>query len=230
MATENEKLEGTLAAIRCYVPKFSLKLKSESITQQAIGLLMAFIGNKNYMSCYWTTLGKTVYRPTACNLGALEGEWKVLFHEGRHADDCYKVGPILYDLAYLFPQVIGIFGILYALALIPALLLGAPGALLWGILSLLFLAPVPAPFRAVIEARGYLVSMCVDFWSGTIGDEEEYLDRLAQRFTTGQYYFMFPFGNIVRSYFSKRLEALKLGCLDLDSYLTMCRMKALSFK
>ena len=230
MLSENDKINGVLSAIRCYVPGFSLKLKSESWLQRAIGKTMSLIGNKDYMSCYWTLIGKTVYRPTACNQGPVDGEWRVILHEGRHVDDCYKLGLPLYSFLYFFPQIFGILGILYALALIPALLLGAPAVLLWGLLSLLCLAPIPALGRAVIEARAYLVSLCVDFWSGTMGDEEEYLGRLVGRFTDSGYYFMWPFRGMVKRYFERCLEGLKTGTIKLDSYLLMCRTKANFYK
>lgn len=228
--TEQEKIEGILSAVRCYVPGFNLKLKSESRFQKFIGKIFALLGNKTYMSCFWTTIGKTVYRPAACKQRILEGEWKTLLHEGRHVDDCYKLGLPLYCFIYLFPQIIGILGVLYALALIPALLLGAPGSLLWGLLALICLAPIPAFGRAAIEARAYLVSMYVDFWDGTMGDEDAYIDALASKFVGPSYYYMWFYKRGMKRFFRGYLDELKGGYADLDSYLLMCRTKAKAYK
>lgn len=230
MLTEQAKYDGILTAIRAFVPDFNTELKVNSKTQKLIGNFLGWLGNKLYMECYWTTIGKTVYRPTACGVSALEDEWQIMLHEGRHVDDCYKLGIVLDTFLYLFPQIIGMLGVLYALVVIPVVALGGPMALLWGLLSLLCLAPIPSLPRALMEARAYTVSLAVSFWCGLIKDEEGYINDLADRFVDTSYYFMWPFKSLVRNYFRGILKDLKEGVLDLDPYLVMCRSKCFSYR
>lgn len=230
MLTEQAKFDGVLTAIKAYVPGFSTSLKSKSWFHKVLGKVLSKLGNKFYMDLYWTTIGKTVYRPTLCDSNVLEGEWRVILHEGRHADDCYKLGFLLYSFLYLFPQIFGLLGLLYAIVILPVLLLGGPLGLLWGLMLLLFLAPIPSLPRAIMELRAYVVSLACDFWSDTMGDEEVYLDNITNRFTTGAYYYMWPFKGMIRNYFKNRLEDLKTGSLEMDSYLFMCRSKCFSYK
>lgn len=225
MLTEQDKLDGTLAAIRSYVPGFSTSLKSKSKVHKFLGKFLNWLSNKQYMDCYWTTLGKIVYRPTPCDSGPVDNEWRIMLHEGRHADDCYRMGPIMYAFLYLFPQILGILGVLYALVIVPVVALGGPWALLWGLLALLCLAPLPALPRAIIEVRGYIVTMAVDFWCGDVENWEEYIDDLAESFADGSYYYMMPFKGMIRRYFTEVLVALRMNYLDLDSYLIMCKTK-----
>lgn len=230
MLTEQGKLDGVVNAIQSYVPGFSLKLKSKSKLQKFIGKIAAIWRNKSYMDLYWTTIGKTVYRPTMCDNGPAEGEWQVMLHEGRHVDDCYKLGPILYNFLYLFPQIIGILGILYTLVILPVVLLGEPLGLLWGVLSLLCLTPFPSLPRALIESRGYAVTMAVAFWTNSVSNWEEYIKELTNHFVNSDYYYMWPYKTFITRYFNGILEDLKTGCPDMDPYLIMCRSKCFSYK
>jgi hypothetical protein len=228
--TPQEKFDDVISHVKYFAPDFKTILKSQSRMHKVIGWLLSKFGNTGYMTKFWTTIGQTVACPSGCDTGATLDEWMVMFHEGKHASDSTKIGSIPFGCIYLFPQIIGFLGIAYALALIPLLLLGAPLSLLWGLLALLCLAPLPAPGRALLELRGYTVTLAIDFWSNSIQDEDEYINWLVTQFTGPNYYYMFPFKTFVKGYFKSKLEELKTGTLKLDAYLAVCRTKAYQYK
>lgn len=123
-----------------------------------VGLM--FLWQKKFMTSYWTTMWGTIYIPDIHLLGRGRtigdgkkwrneyNDYATLFHEGKHIDD-EEALPVpgflkglVWTLGYLFPQ---------------WLALGALGAFWspWFLLCIGFLAPWPAPFRVMIEQRGY---------------------------------------------------------------------------
>jgi hypothetical protein len=128
------------------------------------------------------------------------------------------------------PQLIGLATLLWIPLALTVIALGGPLAVLWGLVALGFLAPLPALGRAWFEARGYTVSLAVAFWSGSICDENAYIESLVGIFSGPGYYFMLPFKNLVRSYFEAKLICLKANTLDLDPYLVACKTLAVESK
>ena len=230
MLGNQEKVAGVLKTIRQFIPSFNISLKSQSLLHRVIGWVLNKTGNPKYMFCYWTTLGSWTARPQICDNGATIDEWRILLHEGKHAVDSKKLGLLLFSFIYLFPQILGILAAIYSLAAVIALFFGAPISLLWGLLGLVFLAPIPAVGRAILEARAYKVSLAVELWSGNLKNEESYLNWLETVFIDGSYYYMFPFKSIVRKYFNSILNKLKTNTLNLDSYLTVCKVLSLQYK
>jgi hypothetical protein len=218
---DNEKTAGAIALVKQFVPELTVTKKSDSEFQRAVGWILAKVGNKEYMESYVTTIGTNVATPTKYNMS-----WSVALHEGRHAIDSKRVGHLLYGVGYMFPQIIGILGVPLSLLAGVLVLCGASPWLLLSLLSLAFLAPLPAPFRALAEARAYTVTLAALYWSRRIEDEQLVLAALIKIFVTGGYYWMFPFKSTVYRYFQKRLEALKAGTMELDSYLAACRVFA----
>ena len=223
---EQDKVDKVVSIGKHFCPSYNIKLKKDSKIQKVIGWILSKIGNPDYMTSFVTTLGQTTYLPSTCDDGPGDGMWQVVLHEIQHAKDAQKVGNWVFGAAYLLPQLVGILGIVYTIVVGLALLFGAPLALLWGCTSLLLLAPLPAFGRACAEIRGYTVSLAVGFWSGTLGDEEVYLNELVDIFSGPSYYYMWPFKSWVKSYFAQKLQELKTGTFVLDSYLAAC--KALS--
>lgn len=228
--TEQEKLDETVRIAKQFVPSYSLTLKSHSRLHRAAGWLLSKLGNPSYMDSFWTTIGSWTARPTICDQGAVENEWQVILHEVQHAKDAKAIGSVTFGFLYLCPQIFGILGILFGLSLCIALPLGAPLWLLWGLFSLVFLAPIPAIGRAILESRGYLVSMAVAFWSGTMGDEEQYLAYMDDMFNGPSYYYMLPFKKVSRWYFSGKLKEIKTNTLILDTYLATCKVLCSKFR
>jgi hypothetical protein len=222
--TEQDKVDLVVSMGRKFCPNYKILLKKDSKVQRAIGWILGKIGNPDYMTSYVTTIGQTSYLPSAYDSGADSGLWKTIAHEVQHAKDAQSVSSVVFGAAYLLPQLIGILGIIYTVVVGVALLFGAPLALLWGLLSLLFLAPLPAYGRAMAEIRGYTVSLAVNFWSRQLEDETLYINWLVDVFSGPGYYYMWPFKSWVRAYFNQKLLELKNGTFVLDSYLAACKV------
>jgi hypothetical protein len=221
---EQTKLDKSIELVKKFCPDFTVSFKKDSNFHKLIGWFLSKIGNPRYNTAYITTIGQNMALPIAYKESCFKGLWQTVLHEGQHAQDAQKVNNYIFGIAYLFPQLIGILGVLYTIAIAIALPLGAPLFLLWGCLSLIFLAPLPAFFRANTEIRGYTVTLAVDFWSGTLGDEEQYLNWLVNVFSGPNYYYMWPFKCWVRSYFASKIKELKSNVFYLTPYLAACKV------
>jgi hypothetical protein len=120
---------------------------------------------------------------------------------------------LLYSFAYLFPQILAVFSFLSFLAFFNL-------NWLFCLLFLVFLAPIPAPWRAWGEIRGYSMSM---YFKGTHYEKnnikweyEEYAKWATSLFCNSSYYFMFPFRKYV---YNKLLTNYKLILGGLDKNL-----------
>ncbi len=141
-----------------------------------------FVGlfNSQFMTEYTTTiafLGR-IYTPTKWYAGA---EWRTLAHEGVHLVQAKRDGQLLFSLKYLFPQ-----------CLAPLALL-AIGAIWWmpmlfALLFLLFLAPLPAPWRVRYEREAYRVSAACDKLIGFDITSKLYVDYMQHHYTGWGYY------------------------------------------
>lgn len=172
------------AELARHVPGFRVMYKDESALMQLIGTLVRPF-NKQFMTSFTTTLGKTVYFPSRAHYEEIPARTlTTLAHEFVHVTDDEKHG-LWFKASYLFPQV------LFA----PSLLLGLLGLFLtswsWGLvlLSLVALTPLSAPWRAKWEARGYTMSLAVTQWL-TGAMTSEYREHIAKHFYGPNYYFM----------------------------------------
>lgn len=214
MTEDETNLVAAVDLVREFEPKYSLKMKVNDKLQSLIGRFLALIGNKAYMAEYWTTFGDVTYRPAMCARGPAPSEWAVILHEGAHVLDWKRHGKLKFALAYLFPQVLAL-----PLLGLPLLL----GAGFWALLALLLLAPLPAPFRTVLEMHGYRVSVLADAYGPSRGlvlaDKVGYLDAyVLPHFTTGAYYWMWPFKAALRRRFLTWIDSTA----DLDEYGVRC--------
>lgn len=74
--------------------------KSESKFMKLLDLLFRFFGQKDFMTEYWTTIGRTIYYPSNVT-DALAPEWdSILRHELVHVAQYIKY-PVLYPLTYV---------------------------------------------------------------------------------------------------------------------------------
>ncbi len=216
MTTEQEKLDAVVKVIKGFDSSFSVKQKTASKLMRAVGALLSKIGNPDFTNKFWTTIWSTSYRPATTDQGPAKGEWKVMMHEGQHIVDNQTISRPLFSLLYVLPQALCLLPVLLVLlGLSPWLLLAAP----------LFLAPLPAPFRAWLEYRGYCVSLAADYWSG----KEPNPEWATQYFTTGAYYFMFPFKGFMLKRFERHVASLKDGTVRMTPYMTRCKALAESF-
>ena len=219
--TSQEKMGKAIALVKSFAPKYQVSLKKYSKLHKVIGWILSKLGNKTYMTDYATTIGQNTVIPDSMTPEVDPQVWKEILHEGRHAADSNHYGDVLFGVAYLFPQVLGILGVVCSLAAVIAVALGATPWLLLGVVTCLLVAPLPAPLRAWAEVRAYTVTMATDYWTNTIGDQEKYIDWLVEIFTGPGYYKMWPFPEQVRTYFEAKLTEIKFG-IPRDPYLFEC--------
>lgn len=190
-------------------PKFNIKFKDESRFMKFIGILLFF--NKNFMTNYITTIGNTIYFPTQKTIedDLTLNKLKVLSHELRHIHDSspwYKA--IFYNIGYLFPQILAPFMLLFCI-------------MYWWLglsLFVIMLLPWPAPFRKMIEIRGYSIDLLVsNIILKKLGANEttrvlvlnQYVYDIDDQFTTSAYYYMWPFG--VKRQLSNKIKDITSG-------------------
>lgn len=129
----------------------------------------------------WTAIYPKVWRPLSVtdlqkyNISAIQHEWTHL----KDAQTFFGLLPkslkylniSLYSLAYAFPQILAGLSLLAFVNL-------------WWLLCLLFLLPWPAPFKWLAEVRAYRRNI-------EIGKRD--IEKLADNFLTGRYYWCWPF-------------------------------------
>ena len=169
---------------------FTIKYKDKSLFMKLLGLLLFF--NKGFMTKYITTIGSTIYFPNKEFVTSKDqASISILAHELVHIQQAKAYGTVLFSLLYLFPQCLAIFSLL------------APFSL-WFLLCLVFLAPLPAPWRANFELGGYTMSLYMlnvqlKFFQNPPEKIYEFLnteaDRMSRTYFMGpSYWFMWPFG------------------------------------
>lgn len=194
--------DDTVVRAKKEFPDLQIKFKNESIFMKILGMILFF--NPAFMSTYITTIGNTMYFPsneyvtkssTAASI--------VLLHELVHVFDSKKENKLLFSILYLMPQILVLF-------FFPLLfLIGWKIALL----SLVFLAPIPAYFRMKPERRAYTISLYAIHKFGEKGHKvniDTGKNEIINQFKTGSYYFMWPFQSI-NTYFDEVVKQLELG-------------------
>lgn len=175
-----------------------IRFKNQSKLMKALSLFLFL--NKNFMTQYTTTLGKTIYFPSEKWLEEnRERASKVLCHELVHVADEDRIGSFVFRMTYLFPQWMSLFALC-------ALFVGP-----WALAFLLFLAPLPAPFRAFWELRAYTVSDAVLY-----SQRQQFIDTkwLIKQFTSEKYYFMWPFQSSASKEIKENRKMIKAGILS----------------
>ena len=170
-----------VASAQTYFPTLQVKYKDQSALMKILGKIMFF--NPGFMTSYLTTLGTTVYIPNEQYVqDHPQITCDVFIHECTHMYDAKRIG-FIYQLVYAFPQ------------LLSPLMLLLLFVLSWKIvlpLVLLFLLPLPAPWRVYFERRAYFVQMYVGnkmYGNDPAIDGSTY----ASWFRDGSYYWMWIF-------------------------------------
>lgn len=182
--------------------KYQLKIgfKDESRFMRTLGKLMFF--NPAFMQRFTTTIGSTVYFPTRAWVSAnTDAAARVLAHELVHIADAKKMTSKLFSMCYLSPQIFAIFSLL------------AIFGSCWWLVCLLFLLPLPSPARTFLELRGYAMTDAVTH-KQTNGNAFAPIEFLRRQFTSGAYYFMWPFASDVENRISKNRELILAGKLS----------------
>lgn len=176
-----------------YFPNLEIKYKDQSNFMKFIGFLLFF--NKDFMTKYITTIGNTVYFPSRDYIVQYPVRSSItLLHEFIHINDARKIGTVLFNFLYLFPQILIIF-------CLPLLLVSWKLAL---VLLILCALPLPAYFRMKFERKAYISSLYVykklgDRLNKTI-NYNEHKDFSISQFKTSVYYFMWMFNSIDKDF------------------------------
>lgn len=82
------------------IDKYRVKLvpKKDSAFMRVLGKLAALIGNKSFMTNFWTTIGRTIYYPVGVQLPFVHVG--VLEHELVHVKQWDKWGPLM-SISYM---------------------------------------------------------------------------------------------------------------------------------
>lgn len=180
--------------------KYGLQIgfKDESRLMKVLGWLLFF--NPKFMTTYTTTIGDTVYFPSKSWLiNKQETAAVVLAHELVHIADSREAGSVIFSYCYLTPQV---FSLLSLIALCGNV---------WWLLCLLFLAPLPAPMRTYFELRGYALTDAARYkLTGNFAD----INFITSQFTTGAYFFMWPFKKDIENRVLANRDLIKRGKLS----------------
>ena len=153
--------------------KLQIKYKDESNFMVLLYFFVHYF-NPHFMKYYSTTIGSHIYFPSRDFVKQDEQRaMRILAHELVHVLDAQKYGLLSFMLAYLFPQVL-VIGIL-----------SFPWLGLYALFFLIFLLPLPAPFRFYFESRAYTIDKLLKPHTNV----EDYVDC----FTSWDYYKMYPF-------------------------------------
>lgn len=185
--------QSLVQSAQTHFPNLKIKYKDESLFMKILSKIMFF--NKNFMTSYTTTIGSTVYFPSQSFVKIRPiSSSVVLLHELVHIHDEQKFTQPVFSFLYACPQ------ILTLLALPALFLFGWKLALIFLLLG----APIPSYFRMYFERRAYFTSLYV---LNTLGNKMSFNSNLdkqsedfVQQFKTADYYYMWPFKNIDKSF------------------------------
>ena len=171
-----------------------IELKSNSSLMKLIGGLFKLTNiSPEFMTRYYTTIGNTVYVPEESLTKENEENFlRVIAHESIHIFDSNRLGNILFKFLYLFPQSLSIFSLLAFLAFWKI-------KFLYFLLCLLFLSPLPAPFRYWFELRAYRTSILFARKKDKLKDTElePIYNWIIEQLSTKFYYFTWPFPKMI---------------------------------
>jgi hypothetical protein len=174
------------------IPGFEIRTKEGSFLMRLLSFILFF--NKFFMTRFVTTIYPIVYFPKEeKGIDDRAGNIIVLCHEYVHLRDRKKLG-WLFNVLYLSPQ---IFALLALLAI--------PFAWQW-VFCLLFLLPIPSPFRAYFEYRAYKISIAISY---LLFDRVPPIEYYVMQFTTSNYYWMFPFEKFLTKKFNEHAKKLR---------------------
>lgn len=167
------KIQHFIQLIEQEIP-IKVKFKDESAFMKLLSLVLKPL-TKKFMTNFTTTIGYTVYFPNRDYLIKEENlALRILAHETVHLLDAKKWTNFIFQVSYLFPQilVLGVFSY--------------PFLEYWAFLFLFFLAPIPSPTRFYWETRGYTMNIITHQSPSSI------INSYLKYFTSQQYYFMYP--------------------------------------
>jgi hypothetical protein len=184
------KIDRFIELVRAEVP-IRIRYKDESIFMRIIFFFKKIL-NPRWLKQTTSTLGYTVYFPSRDFVAKHEDfALRVLAHETVHLLDSVRLSPPIFLIAYLFPQILslGVF-------LFPWLGYGA-------LFFLIFLLPLPAPFRYYFELRAFVITLLIH------PSQDKPIDLYIPYFFGWNYYVMFPFVDLVKRGFLNLIEEVE---------------------
>ena len=188
------KFEQLAEELKAHVP-FRIRYKNESPEMEVIA---AFVEpfSPDFMYNYTTVIGSTIYFPDRFSLMQNEEQaMRTLAHESVHLLDAERWRMPLFSLGYIMPQVLALC------------IFSFPWLGWWALLFLLFLLPIPSPFRFYFEARAY----AIDVLLSPPEYQEKTMKRIVEQFTGWGYYRMFPFPKLVERSIRKWMRKAEKG-------------------
>jgi hypothetical protein len=188
--------------VESFIKQVSKNYGNVKIVPKSSSKLMRLIGwlfsktkiSPEFMTKYITTIGDTIYWPDQGLVNPdSESMLRVVVHETVHVADSKRFTSLLFSFLYLFPQSLAALALLSLLAVWKI-------QFLWCLLFLLFLAPIPAPFRYWFELRAYRTSlMFAKLEDKQSGDELiPIYEWIEGQLCTQFYYWTWPFPKLVR--------------------------------
>lgn len=184
-----------------HVPNAKIAFKSQSKLMRFLSHIVSLY-SPGFMSHVTTVLGNTIYFPTKEFLESnYSGCLKIVTHEFVHLYERKRDRPGIFELRYLFPQVLVVLSLFSFLSFIS----------LWFLLFALFLVAIvpgiPAPFRTQYELAGYTMNLYYAYRGvppNEIIAQEAF--EIAGIFTGSWYYYMARDRQLVKSMLVDRYE------------------------
>ena len=183
-----KKIEAFLEEIKKDIP-VRICYKDQSVFMKWLNPFVSLF-TKDFMTRFTTTIGYTVYFPSQEYVKRDENNaLQILAHEAVHLLDTKKWSRPVFMTTYLFPQILAL-GIFFF-----------PWLGITSLFFLLFLLPLPAPFRFFWESRGYTIDI--------ITSKNNAFEAYIKYFTGWDYYMMFPFPKLVSRVFNHWVEKIE---------------------
>lgn len=159
-----------VSILQAEVP-LEIKYKDESWEMRFLNVFVRWF-NPTFMTSFTTVIGYTVYFTNRKYVRENQTEaLQILMHEAVHLLDTKRFTFPVFAFGYLFPQILVVFALLFPIS---------P----YFFFFLLFILPLPAPFRAYFEARAYTVDLIL---------ARRDLKGIIAHFESWDYYKMLPF-------------------------------------
>ena len=171
-----DRFETLQAEFQKLVP-FRIRFKDEAPEMQILNLFVMWFC-PGFLTRFTTVIGSTIYFPNRAFISLTpHTAMRIMTHEVVHLLDAQKYSFPVFAATYLFPQILAVGVFLF------------PWLGWWALLFLLFLLPLPAPFRAHFEARAY----AIDILTSSPERQEEQFEYAMMQFESWDYYKMYPF-------------------------------------
>ena len=174
---------------------YRIKFKDESWEMRLLNIFVVWFC-PGFMTHFTTVLGRTIYFPNRQYVfGNETAAMRSLTHEVVHLLDAERWSWPLFAAGYLFPQIL-------ALGVFTFPLFGWFSAIF-----LIFLLPLPSPFRFYFESRAYAMDVLTapEVW------QDHVLRNSIHHFSSWSYYRMFPYPEQAEAVIRTWIEKAEAG-------------------